>query len=290
MTHYDFDAAGRKIAETNAKLEIIRYTNNAAGDLLSLTDGKNQTTRWNYDQYGHVTNQVDQAGTEIFRYKYDADNRLTNRWSMANSNTYYTYDPVGNLTFVNYSASPDVTFQYDALSRVTNMVDAVGTTKYTYTIGGQLWTEDGPFANDTVTNIFSSRLRVEMDLQQPTGMWTNQFGYDSAKRLTGVTSPAGAFTYTLGATAPASPLIKTLLLPNTSYITNIYDGNARLLGTWLKKNDNTTLDFATYGYNLGNLRIGFTNSIIGSHGYSYDPNGQLIGVISSVRYNYGYDA
>ena len=30
--------------------------------LLSLTDGKNQTTRLVYDEYGRVTNKIDQAG------------------------------------------------------------------------------------------------------------------------------------------------------------------------------------------------------------------------------------
>jgi len=33
-----------------------------------------------------------------------------------------------------------VTFQYDWLNRLTNMVDASGTTKYAYTAGGLLWT------------------------------------------------------------------------------------------------------------------------------------------------------
>ncbi len=36
-----------------------------------------------------------------------------------------------------------------ALGRLTNMVDAVGTTKYTYA-NGLLATEDCPWANDTV--------------------------------------------------------------------------------------------------------------------------------------------
>jgi uncharacterized protein RhaS with RHS repeats len=64
--------------------------------------------------------------------------RLTNRWSVAKGNTKYSYDAVGNLTLVDYPVSPDVTFQYDPLNCVTNMVDAVGTTKYAYAIGGQL--------------------------------------------------------------------------------------------------------------------------------------------------------
>jgi len=93
ITSYAYDEAGRKTFETNANAEVLRYTNSPSGDLLSLTDVKNQTTRWNYDEYGRATNKLDQAGTEILRYKYDADNRLTNRWSIEKGNTYYAYDP-----------------------------------------------------------------------------------------------------------------------------------------------------------------------------------------------------
>jgi hypothetical protein len=32
------------------------------------------------------------------------------------------------------------------------MVDAAGTTAYGYYAGGLLWTEDGPWASDTVTH------------------------------------------------------------------------------------------------------------------------------------------
>jgi YD repeat-containing protein len=37
--------AGRKTAETKANREIIQYTYNAAGDLLTLRDGKGQETK-----------------------------------------------------------------------------------------------------------------------------------------------------------------------------------------------------------------------------------------------------
>ena len=111
------------------------------------------------------------------------------------------------------------------------MVDASGTTQYTYTTGNQLLTEDGPFTKDTITNSYLNRMRTSMVLQQPTASWTNGFVYDAAKRLTNVTSPAGSFGYILNATASSSPLIKKLTLPNTSYITNNYDNVARVLTT-----------------------------------------------------------
>jgi YD repeat-containing protein len=75
---------------------------------------------------------VDATSTEIFRYNFDPNGRLTNRWTAAKGNTVYRYDALGNLTNVDYAVSPDLTMQYDALNRLTNMVDAVGTNVYTY--------------------------------------------------------------------------------------------------------------------------------------------------------------
>src|SRR5438309_10996195 len=92
VTSYAFDEASRKTFETNANAEVIRYTYNAAGDLLTLTDGKSQVTTWHMDEFGRVTNKLDQAALEILRYKYDANNRLTNRWSAAKGATGYIYD------------------------------------------------------------------------------------------------------------------------------------------------------------------------------------------------------
>ena len=290
---FAYDAAARKTFETNANGEVIRYTNSVAGDLLSLTDGKSQTTRWTYDQYGRVTNKLDQAGTEVLRYKYDAESRLTNRWSAAKGNTGYAYDFVGNLTNINYPTSPDVTLQYDWLDRLTNMVDAAGTSKYAYTAGNQLLSEDGPFASDTVTNTYVNRLRTGLSLQQPTGLWTNKFVYDAAGRLTNVVSPAGSHGYMLGGSGAGSPLIKKLLLPNTSYITNTYGAVARLTGTFLNNSGNTVLDSSTYGYNAANQRTTFTNAAGTYVGYTYDKIGQLKVADSSVNgedRGYTYDS
>ena len=153
-------AAGRKTAETNANNEVVLYTNSPAGDLLSLTDGKGQTTRWKYSEYGLATNKTDQAGMEILRYTHDAEGRLATRWSKAKGTTVYSYTAGGNLTNVDYPASTDVRFTYDSLNRLKTMVDAVGTTVYGYGAGGELWTENGPFDSDTVTNTYQNRLRV----------------------------------------------------------------------------------------------------------------------------------
>jgi len=287
-----YDEGMRKIFDTNANSELIRYTNNAAGDLVSLADGKGQTTRWNYDQYGRVTNKLDQASIEILRYQYDANNRLTNRWSAAKGNTGYSFDAVGNLLTMNYPVSGTINFSYDSLNRKTNMVDGLGTTKYAYSAAGQLLSEDGPFASDAVTNGYSNRLRTSLSLQQPTGFWTNGFAYDSTKRLTNVTSPAGAFGYVYDPTL-FTHHASLVTLPNTSYITNAFDGNARLIATYLKKSDNTVFDSYTYVYNPANQRTNLTRADASTVAYTYDPVGQLKVADSSVNTEdrgYTYDS
>src|ERR1044071_706424 len=295
---YVLDAAGRKTSETNANNEVIKYSYNAASDLLTLTDGKGQVTTWNYDQYGRVTNKLDQASVEILRYSYDANSRLTNRWSKAKGNTAYSYDNDGNLTLVNYPASTDITLQYDALDRLTNMVDAAGTTKFAYYAGGLLWTEDGPWTSDTLTNTYNgARLKSGSVLQQPSGTWTNGFSYDGARRLSTVTSLAGTFIYAyspgVGAATASASLVKKLTLPNSGYVTNTYDTVARLTGTYLDNSANTILDKSEYLYNAGNQRIRQTRTDASYYTNTYDNIGQLKVADSTVNTEdrgYLYDA
>ncbi len=156
------------------------------------------------------------------------------------------------------------------------MVDAVGTTKYTYYAGGLLNTEDGPFASDTVTYTYNNaRLRSGLTLQQPTGSWTNGFLYDAAHRLSTETSPAGTFTYTYQVRQASSLPIK-LSLPNSSYITNTYDNVARLTGTYLDNSSNTVLDKSEYLYNAADQCIRLTRTDSSYYTNTYDNIGQLI--------------
>ena len=153
------------------------------------------------------------------------------------------------------------------------------------------WTEDGPWSSDTVTNLYNTaRLRSGLILAQATGTWTNGFGYDAAHRLTNVTSTAGAFSY---AYTGVGSLVQKLSLPNTSYITNVYDSVARLTSTKLNNSGNTTLNKHEYLYNTGNQRIRHTRTDDSYYTNLYDNIGQLLTADSTVASEdrfYGYDA
>jgi RHS repeat-associated protein len=297
---YGYDALDRKTSEVYVGVTTKGFVYDSAGDLLTLTDGKNQATRWGYDFYGRVTNKVDAASNLILAYKYDPGNRLTNRWSIAKGNTAYNYDAVGNLTHVAYPASPAISLSYDALNRLTNMVDVVGTTVYGYDAVGQLLNEDGPWANDTVSYTYNNRLRTGLSLQAPNASaWTLGYGYDLARRLKSVNSPAGMFNYTLGGASAASSLIKKLLLPNGAYITNSYDSVARLLSTALANGGGTNLDSYGYGYNLAGQRTNVVRTAGDSVNYTYDNMGELKTALGKEsgsvtnrwqeQFGYGYD-
>ena len=279
-TYYGYNAAGWKLFETNGNDEYLEYRYDSSGNLTNLIDGKRQVTAWNYDEYSRPTNKLDQAGAVAFRYTYNAANRLVDRWTPAKGDTIYVYDPVGNLTN-KYSANSAVVFAYDPLNRPTTMWDAVGSTTFSYTPGGRLLTEDGPFDNDTITNTYAAALRTGLILQQPSGLWTNSFGYDGMGRLTNVASPAGAFLYAFQ--SPASTLITQLGLPNTSYITNRFDSVGRLTSTSLKNSSGGLLDSSVYGLNFAGQRLAFTNAAGTYVQYDYDNIGQLKVANSSLN-------
>jgi YD repeat-containing protein len=147
------DAALRLLWHTNANLEVTKFAYNPAGQIKTLIDGKNQTTTWNHDRFGRVTNKIDALSRELFRLAFDPLDRVTNRWTPAKGNTSYGFDPVGNLASITYSNTAPVTlsYSYDAANRLTNMTDTVGNSRFTYTAAGRLDTEDRPWTSDAVS-------------------------------------------------------------------------------------------------------------------------------------------
>jgi len=282
-TYYGYDAERRKIAETNADSQVTQYSYDAASDLISLTDGCGDTTHWGYDLYGRVTNKVDGTGAAILAYKYDADSRLTNRWSLGRTNAAYAYDAVGNLTSVTYEASHALAFAYDALNRLTNMSDALGTTRFTWTQAGRLASEAGPWAADLVSYTYGNRQRTKLTLQQPgaAANWVQNYGYDAANRLQSIAAPEGNYGYAYP--SGQSGVVGKITLPNGAYITNLYDALARLTNTTLANSTNGTLDYAGYACNNANQRTAQWRGAAGAYeavstnsaSYTYDPIGQL---------------
>jgi YD repeat-containing protein len=156
VTRFDYDVLGRKTLEAQVGVFTNQFTYTPAGDLATLADGKGNVTTWKYDAEGRVTEKWYQGqSTADLLYSYNANGwlawRFTRTGSGANTNGYfttYTYDAVGNLLTVTYPAgTASITNQYDALDRLTNRLDGLGQTRYSYAVlgnGQRTFTEDGP--------------------------------------------------------------------------------------------------------------------------------------------------
>ena len=298
VTLLAYDALGRKTNEVAVGVTTNGFAYNGAGDLLAVTDGRSQTTHWNFDAFGRVTNKVDAAGVVDFVYQYDANNRLTNRWTPAKGNTAYAYDAVGNRTNINYGGTSSIFYAYDALNRMTNAANSLGAIHIGYNAAGEVLSAGGLWSGDTVTYAYTNRLRGGLTV----GAWNQTYGHDAALRLTNLTSGAGSFGCVLGGAGAASSLIKQLNLPNGAMITNSYDAVARLASTKLLNSQLSTLNSFSYGYN----QLGQRTNIVRNQGSagsgataSYDAIGELTGwrgkeTNGTTRLNeqlgYAYDA
>ncbi len=273
---FAYDLYGRKTNETYVGVSTNQFTYDVGGAMKTLRDGKSQLTTWDYNQYGQLTNKVEDTGQAVFRYAYDAGGRLSTRWTPEKGTTTYRYDAVGNLTNLDYPSSADLTLAYDAVNRLTNLVDAVGTTRYTWNAIGQLLSEDGPWTDDTVALTYQNRLRTGLSVAQPNASpWAQSYAYDVAKRLTNITSAAGAFGYFYPASGiryqPAS-----LSLPGGNWITNELDSVGRLTSTRLLNPAASQLNVHSYTYDLAGERTKQTRTDGSYVDYGYDKMGQLL--------------
>ena len=191
---------------------------------------------------------------------------------------------MGNLLTIHYPLFPTINFSYDSLNRLTDMFDAVGTTRYSYdAVGttnyaydsvGQLLSEDGPWNDDTVSYSYANRRRTGLSVLAPNSSpWVQSYAYDAANRLTNIVSPAGAFGYVYDAIA--NQMVRALTLPNGAAITNAFDANARLLATLLISSGLSTINSHNYQLNQAGQRIQQMLTAGNYVNYTYDSIGQL---------------
>ena len=312
-TTYTYDGMGRRVSQTNPNGETSSYEYSLGGQMTKLTDARGNETQWAYDTHGRLTTKTYADGT-TYHYTYDAMGRLLARTDGRGVTTSYTHGAQGRLLTVDYPDDPDITYTYDALGRKTSMTDASGTTTYTYDgTTGQLAEEDGPFTDDIVLTTWDAagrRLSTAVtsdDRQQTTDVAA--YTYDAQGRMSAVTAPPGAFTYSYNG---ASSVVTTFTGPAGLTVSKTYDSLNRLASvvnqcsagipdcvvsgyqyTYDNSNRRTQVDLATPGVDT----VQWTN---GRWEYTYDTAGQLTGGTryapqlaggegTMVDYSYTYD-
>ncbi len=141
ITNFTYDANGNRDTITDPLTYRTRQSYDALNRLASTIGdeaGIHAETAYEYDVYDNVKKVTDPRGLST-SYVYNAFGDVTQEVSPDRKTTTYTYDSAGNLKTRTDArgASVMVTYEYDALNRVTKS-----------TVGGVVQT----FAYDTCTN------------------------------------------------------------------------------------------------------------------------------------------
>jgi RHS repeat-associated protein len=281
------------------------------GTLNNLIDPNGNATTWERDLQARVTRVVRPNGSaKEFTYE-TTTSRLKKIKDAKDQETQYSYfldDKLQQVAYVNPQLpTPNVTFAYDTLGRISTMSDGTGTTTYGYnpitptpSLGaGLLASVDGPLANDTVTYTHEELGRV---VGRALNSMTSTWSYDALGRIQSQTSPLGTFGLTyIGIT----DRLQSVSYPNGEATTYAYfpnTGDKRLQEIHHKKPGGATLARFNYGYDvIGNITAWTQQSeaaAANAYDFGYDGADQLVSAVYRTtdptptllkRYGYTYD-
>ena len=170
LTYDSNDLLTKQTFQGNTK----RYSYNTDGSLASSTSANGSTRYFSYDESGRLTDNdyasfnynskgwldsVEKDGKSI-KYGYDAFGRVT-QVEYDGIQVEYDYDSNSNVKTITYPGGKDVTYTYDALNRVTSIID---------------------WKNATTTFRYNENGTIDY-IQFPNKVRTT-YSYDSAGRLT----------------------------------------------------------------------------------------------------------
>lgn len=175
VTTYRYDSADRMTSVTYPDATSIRYTYNALGQCISMTDSTGFVTNYQYDQAGRLSGLTNGSGATIASYTYNANGRLLTKTLGNGTSTSLSYDAAGDLlSVINYSATRSIISEYDytfdAEGHPVTQTAPTGSSTYTYDLDGQLTGVTAPSK-------------------------TVQYTYDASGNRTSVTTNGSAATY-----------------------------------------------------------------------------------------------
>ena len=277
------------IAVTNALGQVTRYQYDEAGNQTNQIDALNRTNAYAFDGMGRRISHM-MPGGQVEGFAYDLASNLTNQTNFNGAVITNQYNSVNRLTNCSSINGYNVRFAYSPTGQRTSMVDASGTTTYGYDIRDRLLSKtnswnSGPTvvlnygydANGNVTNIWATN-GVNL-----------AYSYDPLNRLTNVLAngnAAAAYGFDLAGNLQA--------MRYGNGVTNLcqYDSLNRLTNlTW---NLNAS-SLANFSYLLGATgnRTNLTEKVNGTnlvYAWQYDPlyrlTNEFFNASSNLAYNY----
>jgi len=209
-TAYTYNGAGNLATAKNALAAIASVGYNSDGTVSSSTDPNNGTnsTTYAYNSNHQLSSVTPPTGNELATYHitYDAFGRPLTITDGASREVTFGYDADSRITSISYNdGTIEVTYTYDGSGNLIQRTDESGTTSYTYDLANQLLTRNNSADGKTLL-----------------------YTHDLDGNLTSVDDGRGLTSYAYD----DRNLLSTMTAQNGTLYTFSYDADGRRTGTY----------------------------------------------------------
>ena len=266
-----YDAAGNRIAETDANGNTTHYSYDSRNRLISVTNALGEATSYEYDEVGNRLSETAPDGGET-TYAYDAMNRLVITSNALGHAVVQSYNALGRLESVTDARGNATSFEYNARNeRIKTINPDLTFTEAAYDAVGNLIARTDELGN-TSSNVYDHAGRMIASVD-PLGR-TTQYAYPVGKRGAQLAVIRASGRITEYAYDAAWQRVAQIEAPGTAeeavtQWTYDLDGNATVMTDPL---GHAAVSF----YNALNRRVAVSNALGYVTAYFYDPAGNLL--------------
>ncbi|WP_068786955.1 RHS repeat-associated core domain-containing protein [Paenibacillus phocaensis] len=246
-TKFSYDALGRLTEVTDAAGGTSSYTYDALGNLLTKTNPLGAVTSYSYNKRGLVESTVNPL-QEATSMTYDGNGSVKSVIAPDHTTTQYEYDRRNRLTEIRYGDGQQVTFGYDLANRRLTMDDATGQTRYNYDALGRLTEMIDPRGRNVRYEWTTTGQRSRIIYPDNTSV---VYDYDKAGQITQVTDGQGRKT---GYGYNLNGQVTSRILPGGETSSYQYDPIGQLVGIEHRNAGGQLLEQLKYVYDpAGNI-------------------------------------
>ncbi len=286
-TYNEYDHAGNVLSVTDRNSNTIRNTYSAYGLKKSRSESSPETKEYTYDGLGHLikSSSVNKDGETVEEtYSYDGLGRLTLSTGNNGDTQSYSYDSNSNLMSyeLNGEGENEVSYEYDALNRLTKLTNNGIITTYEYDENGNLLKkeQDNGVSTEYVYN--DAGLVTSLMTMKGNDVYTSSTvsyllnGMISAVNLSG---NAKWYNYDLAGRLKEELVNSGIGIP--MYANYKYDAYGNRTEKSSYADNGETIDTTVYSYDLNNRLISESLEKTGKNSgykntrYYYDGNGNM---------------
>lgn len=291
---YSYDSNGNLKTVTDAQNRTTRYDYDALNRIIHQTSPDYGTTTFGYDADGNLSSITDPRNL-VTTYTYDAFGRMLTKASPDTGTTTYAYDSFGRLLTETKADGKVIVYTWDGLSRLTSRASGSATETFTYDQGaygkGHLTGLTDLSGSTSFTYDIFGNITAKTSVIQGSTLTTTWNFDTSSGRLMSMSYPGGAtLTYTYDSVGLVAYVNSNI--PGANTIVNAFLRQPATGNLYAWRNGNGLPRMITYDsdYRVTKLQGGAAQDL----GYSYTAGADTVLTISdnlhsSQTQTYNYD-